>query len=177
MSRHLLALSAGTTALVAATMVVACAHADPGNAAPAAPTAPPQPGAACPADQGGALTALPSQPGDPSNRKNLLECTGETWQAFTGEYPESDMWLSSGPELTLRGQGLRNPEVMAGQWTGTPQQPDGVCSAEFVDVTGGPDKTSEPQTRTGDPGQPLSFEATTRLYTVTLSGFCLWQRS
>ncbi len=173
MNRYLLAL-AGVAATATATGVVACANADPGTDASAAPTGPPQLGAACAENFDGALTALPKEVGDPPNRKNLLECADGQWQTFRGEYSTSDRWLSAGTELVLRGQGMRNPEVMAGQWTGTPQEPDGTCGVEYTEVFSG--KASDPRIVNGEAGQPLSFDAPQNLLNIALSGHCLWQR-
>lgn len=168
----ILTATAGSVAVVGG-VALALAQADP----PDTDTAPstPQQGAACAADLGGALTALPSQPGDPQNRKNLLECSDGSWQTYTAEYPSADRWLSTGPDLVLHGQGVRNAELFAGQWTGTPQTSADVCRAQYVDASNG--KMSEPHTVTAEPGRPVEFDASTQLFTVTLSGHCLWQRN
>lgn len=175
MDRRALTLTAAVIAAAAATSMVACAHADPGTEPPSAPAGPPQLDAACSTSLDGALTALPPQPGDPSNRKNLLECSSGAWRTFTGEYPSSDRWLSTGPDVVLRGQGIRNPEIMGGTWTATPQTEDAQCRAQSVDAEPG-GTSGEAEISTADPGQPVTVDVSDHLLTVTLSGYCLWQR-
>ena len=125
----------------------------------------------------GAVTQLPDQSTEPGARKSLLECKDGSWQDYRAEYPNSDRWLSTGPELVLHGQGVRNPEFMAGHWTGTPQESDAICHATYVQ--GGDDNPKITQTHevNGDAGKPVEFEAPVRLFTVTLTGNCLWERS
>lgn len=139
---------------------VPSAHADP---------APPQPDTACAAELDGALTGV-------ADSNALLQCRDGDWQPYTDVYPASDRWLTTGAPLTLHGQGMRNPEVHAGQWTGTPQDSETQCSARQVDVLG-PGQLNAPLVQTGDPGQPLSFAVSAKLFSATLSGFCLWQRN
>lgn len=171
MNRRNLALVAA--AAVAAAGGIVLARADPGP--DQSDVGVPAVGASCSAGLDGAVTALPSQPGDPVNRKNLLRCTAGSWQTDNDEYPSSDRWLVSGPELVLHGQGVRNAEMFAGTWTGIPQTPEAVCTAVVRDATGG--KIADPQTVTAGAGQRATFPASDWLYTVTLSGDCLWERS
>ena len=49
-------------------------------------------------------------------------------------YPNSDRWLTYGPTLTLHGEGQRNREIDSGDWIGSPQDPDGRCTAEQVAI-------------------------------------------
>ena len=140
------------------------------------PPGPPQADASCTGDLDGALTALPKPAGDASNKQNLLQCSNGTWQPFLDPYPSSDRWLSTGPDLVLHGQGRRNPEVKAGVWTATPVTADAKCSAERVDVVAA-GQTSAPETFSANPGQPLRIDVSDHLFTVKLSGYCLWQRS
>lgn len=162
----------GTAAVTIGSALIALAQADPDDHQPdVAPAA----GASCSAGLDGAVTALPVQTGDPSNRKNLLRCSEGSWQVDNDEYPSSDRWLVSQPELVLHGQGVRNAELFAGTWTGTPQTPETVCTAVVRDATGG--TVAAPQTVTAPAGKPAKFEASNWLFTVTLTGNCLWERS
>ena len=157
---------------VTAVAGAACALADPETDAAPEPTGPPTAGASCSEDLDGTLTALPGEPG---GIRSLLECADGSWVTYTAEYPSSDRWLSTGPDLEVTGQGMRNAEFMAGQWIATPQSSDDVCRVEYIQANP-QTRTGETHTLTGDPGQPLTFEAPTQLSTATLSGHCLWQR-
>lgn len=172
MNRRALALTAAaaTTVVVGGgALAYTLASADPGSQEPA-----PAPAldASCAENLDGAVTELPGQAED--GRRNFIECRSGSWQAFTAEYPSSDRWLSNDTGLELHGQGVRNAEMFAGTWTGTPQTPDTVCATKYSDATGG--KIADPVTATADPGQPVSFEASDWLFSVTLTGDCLWQR-
>ncbi|WP_264025752.1 hypothetical protein [Mycolicibacterium insubricum] len=160
-----------------AALGAACASADPGPDPAPTQAGSPQSGAVCAATLDGAVTQLPDQSTEPGARKSLLECKDGSWQDYRAEYPNSDRWLSTGPELVLHGQGVRNPEFMAGHWTGTPQESDAICHATYVQ--GGDDNPKITQTHevNGDAGKPVEFEAPVRLFTVTLTGNCLWERS
>ena len=133
----------------------------------AAPTASaePQPGNPCPAPD--ALTKLPD--------RTVLTCSAGTWTVFDGPYPFSETWVSDNAGITLHGQGLRNPEIMSGPWTGTPLDPAAVCGVEQASVVAagevGPTRTSA-----GEPGQPLDFAVQPVVFTITLTGDCLWQK-
>ncbi|CAJ1582024.1 hypothetical protein [[Mycobacterium] wendilense] len=171
--RYAPALTAAAATAIAAVAATACAHAQP-DPPPTVPPPLPQPGAVCAEQFAGALTSLPL-PADaaPSRAKNLLECAGGTWQPYRDPYPSPDRWLTTGPDLVL--SGMRNPEIGAGTWTGTPQVADTRCRAEQVEVVGA-GQTSAPQTSTGEPGATLTVPVSDRLFTLTLSGYCLWQR-
>ena len=163
--------SVAAAAIVAVGLgVTACAQARPQPTPPPGPgqTAIPQPGTACQDNLDGVLTGTGAA-------RVLLQCSDGTWQQFHGPYPSSDRWLTTGPALVVHGQGRRNPEVRAGRWTGTPQTAQARCSAERVDVVAA-GETSPPETSSADPGQPLTFDISDHMFTVTLSGFCLWQR-
>ena len=138
--------------------------------APADPMRP-QPDAPCSENLAGALTQLP-------DGASFLECSNAPgnyqWTPFTGPYPSSDRWLSYGPALTLHGQGRRNPEILSGRWTAYPQDDDTTCSAQqTVVVSAG--EVGPPQTSTGQPGQPMNFEVLPVVFSITLSGNCLWE--
>ncbi len=160
-----------TAMVVAVTVpisVAACAHAEP----PAGPVVP-QADAPCAASLAGALTRLP-------DGTTVLECRnepgGNRWKPFTDPYPTSDRWLSYGPVLELHGQGRRNPEIMSGRWIGYPQDSGSVCSAEQAAVVSA-GVVGPPQTSTGEPGQPLQFEVLPVVFSIKLTGNCLWEKA
>ena len=162
------AVVAGMAMAALAVCAAACAHASPEPPPPGPPPNPPAVGAACGGDLDGALTSI-------GGAKDLLECSGATWQPFLDPYPSSDRWLTTGPPLVLHGQGRRNPEFHGGTWTAAPLTADTTCSAEIVDVAGA-GKTGPPQTLTAEPGQPLTLEVSTHMFSVRLTGYCLWQK-
>lgn len=175
MSRRTLYLAAATaTVAVVGGVTLALAQAEPETQGPSAPAGPPTLYASCQEQLDGAVTALPPGPADPPNRKNLLKCSEGSWTTFRAEYPSSDRWLSTGAAITLHGQGVRNAELFSGHWTGTPQSEDATCGVEYVDATGG--QLADPKTVDADPGRPVEFDASPYLFTVTLSGYCLWER-
>ena len=139
----------------------------------AAEPAVPQPGAPCSASIAGALTQLP-------DFMTFLQCENQRggeyrWQTFDSPYPNSDRWLSYGPRLTLHGEGQPNREVDSGDWIAYPQTSDGQCKAAQLDLRGAGERT-QPQVSTGEPGQPLKLRVLPLLFTVELSGNCLWQK-
>lgn len=129
----------------------------------------PQADTACAPELDGALT-------DVDGSKTLLQCSDGRWKVYTDAYPSSDRWLSRGTNLTVSGQGRRNPEFPAGVWTATPQYSQTRCGAEQVEVIGA-GQLGAPQTVAGQPGQPLVLAVSARLFKVTLTGHCLWLRS
>lgn len=162
---------AATAMVVAASgplSAAACAHAEP----PAGPVVP-QADAPCAESLADALTRLP-------DGQTLLECRSEPggyrWKPFAGPYPASDRWLSYGPALELHGQGRRNPEIMSGPWVGYPQDTVSRCSAEQAAVVSA-GVVGPPQMSTGEPGQPLQFEVLPVVFTIKLTGYCLWQKA
>ena len=167
---------ASAAALSAAAFVSAgaCADAEP-TPIPTGPseTAPPQQATSCAQGLAGALT--PTGSAQTGNNLHLLQCSDGIWQPFADPYPSSDRWLTTGGELVLHGQGRRNPEAKAGTWTASPQTSEARCSAESVDVIGA-GRTSAPQTYSSDAGRSLTFEVSDHMFTVKLSGYCLWQR-
>ncbi len=144
-------------------MPTACSTVPTADASPAVP----QQGASCPAEFDGALTRLAD--------RTLLACHGGKWAVDTEVYPSSERWVSYGPALTVYGQGRRNPEVLAGSWVGTPQGEDARCSAEQA-VVASAGVIGPPSTVTAEPNSPLKLTLPTPLFTVGLSGFCLWER-
>jgi hypothetical protein len=148
--------------VVAIGVLTPVAAADPGA---------PQPGSPCSSGLGDALTQAPDG--------TFLGCSsaegGYRWQLFTGPYPSSDRWLSYGPALTLHGQGRRNPEILSGDWIARPQDPGSACRAEQSAVISA-GQVGPPQTSSGSPGQPLEFEVLPVVFTITLTGDCLWER-
>ncbi|BBZ05979.1 hypothetical protein MDOR_01480 [Mycolicibacterium doricum] len=148
-----LALSAAVLGLPA----TAAAHAAP-------PT--PQPGADCPPAVEGALSHTADD--------TVVQCTASRWEVQGGPYPSSNRWFSGGDGLDLHGQGMRHPEMMSGPWTGIPQDPAARCRAEQAAVVSA-GKVGQPQVAEGEPGQPLRFEVLPVMFTIHLSGNCLWQ--
>lgn len=149
-----LAVSAAVVSLLAATVVA--------HAAPPAP----QPAADCPPAVDGALSHTADD--------TVVQCAAGRWAVYAGPYPSSDRWLSAGDGLDLHGQGMRNPELLSGPWTGIPQDPAARCRAEQTAV-GSAGKVGEPQVVEGEPGQPLLFEVLPVMFSIHLSGDCLWQ--
>jgi hypothetical protein len=148
---HRSAMAAASMGVAAAALfgAPACAHAEPQQPQPVTT---PQPGTPCSENLAGAMARLV---GGTTN----LVCTGQgdgyQWTVLTSPYPLSDRWLTYGPELRLHGQGMRNPEIMSGRWTGFPQESDAVCMAEQVTVVGA-GEVSPPESVTDEPGNHSS---------------------
>ncbi|MEU0494985.1 hypothetical protein [Mycobacterium sp. NPDC006124] len=149
--------------------VVAAFALSPTAAATADPAAP-QGNPPCGVETKDALT-LPADASAP------LVCDGTGWQSVTDPYPMSDEWASPGPTMTLHGQGRRNPMLESGQWTATPLSPETACGATQFAVISGTPTLTPPQVDRGEPGRPLTLEMVPRLFTVELTGDCLWRRS
>ena len=148
-------------AAVAAAALAMCGGTGTAGADPGAP----QPGTGC-TGLAGALTRLADQ--------QLLTCHDDSWSVDTDTYPSADRWYSYGPELTLSGQGRRNPEFPAGSWTATPQDDDGRCTATLHEVLRA-GELAPPRTLAGEPGQPLVLTASAQLFDIDLAGHCLWE--
>ncbi|MGV0836227.1 hypothetical protein [Mycolicibacterium thermoresistibile] len=133
----------------------------------------PEPDAQCSLNLADALTRLP----DGETTLLCVDHGGDNyrWEPYPSPYPLSDRWFSYGPDLQLRGQGLRNPEMMSGRWTGYPQDPDGQCSVEQVEVVRG-GEVGPPQPVAGEPGQPVQVLVSPTMFSIGLSGHCLWQK-
>jgi hypothetical protein len=159
------AMAATATALLS---VPACAHAEP-----VADPVVPQADGPCSEKLADALTKLP-------DGKTALECQGASagyrWKPFPSPFPNSDRWLSYGPGLMLHGQGKRNPEIMSGQWVGSPLDSGSQCSVEQAAVVSA-GEVGPPQISTGKPGEPLEFEVLPLVFNITLTGNCLWQKA
>ena len=149
--------------VAAALLAPAVAHAD---------TPVPQPGAGCSEDLAGAMTQLP-------NGRDFLVCGGQdgshTWAAAAVPFDPADEWFSYGSGITLHGQGFRNPNLSSGNWTASPLDPETACAAEQVTVVSA-GVLAPPQNSRGEPGRPLSVELLPKLFTVTMTGDCLWSR-
>ena len=105
-----------------------------------------------------------------------MECLGNQWQTVTTPQPPNDRWLSFGPPMTLHGQGMRNPNVAAGAWTATPQDADSQCRAvQQAVVSAG--EVGPPQVSESPTGQPLSFQLLPQLFSIEMTGYCLWTRA
>jgi hypothetical protein len=130
----------------------------------------PQPGSPCAANLADAMTW-------PSDVKAPLVCAGQPsqWQPVDTPYPVSDRWVSYGPPMKLHGEGLRNSVIESGEWTATPLTPDGRCRADQLAVIPGAG-TGAPQTTEGQPGQQLSLPVLPLLFSIEMSGDCLWQK-
>jgi hypothetical protein len=77
--------------------------------------------------------------------------------------------------MKLYGEGRRNASIASGDWIASPQEPDSSCRAEQVAVIDagvvGPPRIDE-----GAAGQPLSFRVLPNLFSITMSGYCLWAK-
>ena len=132
----------------------------------------PQPGTPCGANLGDAMTWPPDD-------NAPLACTGGPagyqWQPVDSAYPLSDRWVSFGPPMKLHGEGLRNATISSGDWTATPLDPDGQCGAEQIAVIPGTG-AGPPRDTEGGPGQTLSLQVVPKLFSIEMTGACLWQK-
>lgn len=138
-------------------------------AAASADPAKPQPGTPCASELSGTMTW-------PRDAQVPMECLDNQWQAVTTPQPPNDRWLSFGPTMTLHGQGMRNPNVAPGAWTATPQDADSQCRAEQQAVVSA-GEVGPPQVAESPKGQPLSFQLLPQLFSIEMSGQCLWTRA
>lgn len=148
---------------------VSTALAAPAHAEPAVP----QLGGACPPEPAGVMTLLADQQTYAVCQRNP---DGDyTWAAAPTPFEPNDAWRSYGPPISLHGQGMRNPNVISGAWTGIPQDPDAQCRAEQqVVVEAG--VLSPPVVSEARAGEDLAVRLLPRLFSLTLSGDCLWTR-
>ena len=161
-----------TVAIVLTTLVAAIAVLSAPTASHADPVVP-QPDTPCPRNLANAMTWLPEQ-------KINVVCLqqpdqGYQWIIVNSDYPSSDRWLTYGSQLTLRGEGTRNYNLRSGDWIGFPQDPESQCTAEQVAVVSA-GVVSSPQIETGATGQQLSLRLLPNLFSITLKGYCLWQK-
>ena len=139
----------------------------------AADPAAPQLGATCRPELADAMTLLPDGQTYAACRESGA---GYAWSAVQTPFEPNDSWLSYGPSMTLHGQGMRNPNLSSGQWTATPQDPQTECRAEQRPVVeaGVPGAPAASQSQ---PGQSLSLRLPSALFSVDLSGNCLWAKT
>ncbi|KUI34500.1 hypothetical protein AU197_07465 [Mycobacterium sp. IS-1590] len=155
--------------IVLAAMLIALISAPVACAEPAPPPGPPPQTGRCTADLEGARTQS-------SGTDTVSVCRGGAWQDVTGPQPPADRWVSQAAPLKLHGQGMRNPDMAAGKWVGTPQDSSTTCRAQ-QQVVVSPGELSTPTIVEGKPGQPLQFDIPPRMFLIELSGDCLWARS
>ncbi|MDX1890023.1 hypothetical protein [Mycolicibacterium sp. 050158] len=148
----------GTVAVaIAATMSI------PGAVATASPATP------CTAELDGAMTW-------PTGASAPLVCAGNQWQPVTDPYPTSDQWVSDGSTMTLHGQGRPNPNLLSGNWTATPLDPETRCEATQLAVIPGSPTVGAPRVDGAPAGQPLTLQVVPVLFTIEMRGDCLWQK-
>jgi len=102
------------------------------------------------------------------------ECRGGRWLQVDAPAAASDRWASF-DSLALHGQGMRNPGVLAGQWTATPLSAPTRCRSEQQTVVS-PGTLSEPLVNQGPPDAPLTVSVLPTAFYVHFSGNCLWVR-
>lgn len=151
-------------------LIAVAALSSPGLAV--ADPAVPQPGTSCSANLGDAMTW-------PPDGNAPLACTGGPtgyqWTTVDSPYPVSDRWVSFGPAMKLHGEGLRNAAIQSGDWMATPLDPSGRCGAEQIAVIPGVG-AGPPHDVEGEPGQPLSLQVAPKLFSIEMTGACLWQK-
>jgi hypothetical protein len=130
----------------------------------------PKPGTSCAADLDGAMTW-------PTDAKSPLVCAAGSWEPVTDPYPISDRWVSYGRAMTLHGQGRPNPNLLSGDWTATPLSPDSHCAATQLAVSPGSPTVGAPRHDEAPAGQSLALKVVPVLFTIEMSGDCLWQKS
>ncbi|MDR3664517.1 MAG: hypothetical protein P4L86_29730 [Mycobacterium sp.] len=121
-------------------------------------------------------TTMPGTPAPVSGANTPLRCHDGRWQPVAMPADPSDRWLSTGPVVALHGQGLRNPNLLSGFWTGTPLDPSTTCRAQQRAVVSA-GVVSPPTVSESAPGQPVSFDVAPVAYSVEFSGYCLWTRT
>lgn len=178
--------AAGAVAVVLAALTCGAAHADV--------VAPPA-GLPCSEDLGGVMTmstdgvnylvcvvpdcwiANKSARSDPSGAGVMQVCgNGPFWAPVFTPFDPNDSWLSYGPAINLHGQGMRNPDVISGNWTATPLDPLTTCRAEEQTVVEA-GVLSAPEIFESEQGAPLALPLLPKLFYLKLSGHCLWTRN
>ncbi|MCT7370282.1 hypothetical protein A7R75_14870 [Mycolicibacterium llatzerense] len=158
------------TILTAAVVALATALAPLGAADPVAP----QQDKLCPptADE---ATTMPTTPSPAAGANTPLQCRQGRWQPVALPADPSDRWWSTGPAIALHGQGMRNPNLMSGKWSGTPLAAGNQCHvAQRAVISAG--VVSAPVATDGAPDQTLYFDVAPTASTVEFSGYCLWTR-
>jgi hypothetical protein len=79
--------------------------------------------------------------------------------------------------MTLHGEGRRNPSIMTGNWTATPLDDETSCRAAQYAVIPNTPQVGDPIVAQAPAGEPLTLEVVPRLFTIEMSGDCLWQMS
>ena len=103
-------------------------------------------------------------------------CKDRMWWPQPVDAPPSDRWVTFGPTLTMRGQGLPNPNVVQGSWLATPIGPWTRCrSMQQSGVA--PGAISPPLEDQGPPNQPMLFQIDPNMVSTQFSGYCLWVRT
>ena len=131
----------------------------------------PDVGAACTAELEGAMTLLP-------DRTTYLRCLQQpganfAWTAVQMPFPPNDTWFTYGPTITLHGQGMRNPNLSSGAWTGRPQDSEASCRVTQTNVLEA-GVLAAPEDVAGEPGKPLAVQMRPTLFYAELAGDCLW---
>lgn len=139
----------------------------------AADPAVPQLQATCPVELADTMTLLPDE-------ETYAVCqvtgAGAVWAPVQTPFEPSDSWLSYGPNITLHGQGMRNPNLSSGTWTATPRDSQTSCRAvQRTVVAAG--VLSAPEVSEGQPGEAMPLRLPTNLFAVELGGDCLWTRA
>jgi hypothetical protein len=101
---------------------------------------------------------------------------GYRWNTVTSPNPVSDRWLSYGPEIKLHGEGLRDGRIKSGDWVATPQDANGRCRAEQIAVVDA-GVVGPPQIAEAARGEPLSIRVIPRLFSIQMTGYCLWVKA
>lgn len=156
-------VGAAILALGVSVMCPALAHAD---------AVAPQLGDGCSAELSGAMTLLP----DGQTYAICQEVVDSAvWASVPTPFDPNNIWFSYGPTITLHGQGMRNPNLLSGQWTAAPQDPESRCRVQQQTVVEA-GVLSEPQVSEGQPGKALAMTMQPKLFYAELSGNCLWAR-
>lgn len=156
-------LGAAVLAVGAAVAVPGLAHADP---------LPPVLGDGCASELSGAMTLLP----DGQTYAICQEVIDSAvWASVPTPFDPNGIWLSYGPTITLHGQGMRNPNLLSGDWTAVPQDPESTCRVQQQTVVEA-GVLSSPQVSEGQPGKTLEVTMQPKLFYAELSGNCLWTR-
>lgn len=120
-------------------------------------------------------TTMPTTPAPTAGANTPLQCHQGRWQALALPAEPSDRWWSTGPVIALRGQGMRNPNLLSGKWSGTPLSPGNRCHVEQRAVISA-GVVSAPAAIDGAPDQTLHFDVAPTASSVEFSGYCLWTR-